>query len=107
LASAAASRLRARGKGWSPPTPAPAWPPAAPAEAAEGKAKKCSRKSSSEAPDGGGCPAMAGNVGTGAGADGAPTRQGPKLLAACDKRRQSPQVRDWDWERFACSAGEV
>jgi hypothetical protein len=50
---------------------------------------------------------MAGNVGTGAGADGAPTRQGPKLLAACDKRRQSPQVRDWDWERFACSAGEV
>ena len=83
-ASAAASRLRARGKGWSPPAPAPAWPPPAPAEAAEGKAKKCSRKSSSAPPGGGGWPAMAGD---GAGSGG-PTRQGPKLPAARDKRRQ-------------------
>lgn len=71
-ASAAASRLRARGKGWlsppwrpaaAPPCPWPC-PPPAPVGAAEGNAKKCSRKSSSAPPGGGGggCwPAMAGD----------------------------------------------
>uniref|UniRef100_A0A0A9F127 Uncharacterized protein n=1 Tax=Arundo donax TaxID=35708 RepID=A0A0A9F127_ARUDO len=66
-ASAAASRLRASGNGWSPGTAAlaPVCPPAP--EAAEGKAKKCSRKSSSEPPGGGGggWPAMASDVGGG------------------------------------------
>jgi hypothetical protein len=85
LASAVASRLRARGKGWSPPAPAPSSPLAA-AEATEGKVKKCSRKSSSESPGGGGYLAMAGDVGVGTG----PTRQGPKLRAARDKRQQRP-----------------
>ena len=56
------------------------------AEAAEGKAKKCSRKSSSESPGGGRRLAMAGDVGVGIG----PTRQGPKLRAARNKRQQRP-----------------
>ena len=48
----------------------------------EGKAKKCSRKSSLEHPGGGNCPAMFGDVG----AETGPMRHGPKLRAAHDKQ---------------------